>query len=194
MSSLLTLLAPQSRFGDKLLRICMVCPQRGTAAPKGLSGGSVYVCVLDISPFRTAVPFRRQTTQFPRSLSPKRDCSMIQILITVLRGFISTRRKSRIQHNECPFQIFNPSEIHALWYCSKTATQIYYVVILQRVRVLFFTSNRSFYPSASSTTTSVRADSSILKRYKFCGRKTMPQRYYVATFFFSFFFLALDPL
>ena len=29
-------LAPQSRFEDKLLRICMVCPQKGTAVLKGL--------------------------------------------------------------------------------------------------------------------------------------------------------------
>ena len=44
----------------------------------------------------------------------------------------------------------------------------------------------SFYPSTSSTT-SVRADSLILlnrteKRYKFCGYKATPQRYYVATY------------
>ena len=55
----------------------------------------------------------------------------------------------------------------------------------------FFTLNRSFYPPTSGTT-SVRADSSILERYKFCGHKTTPQRfcghkttpqrYYVATY------------
>jgi len=41
-------------------------------------------------------------------------------------------------------------------------------------RCVFFTFNRSFYPSTSSTT-SVRADSSILERYKLCGHKTTPQ-------------------
>ena len=43
--------------------------------------------------------------------------------------------------------------------------------------VMFFTLNRSFYPSTSNTT-SVRADCSILEqRYKLCGHKTTPQRY-----------------
>ena len=32
----LTLLAPQSHFGDKLLKIWLVCPQNGTAVLKGL--------------------------------------------------------------------------------------------------------------------------------------------------------------
>ncbi|MEP4441846.1 MAG: hypothetical protein ABJ059_00070, partial [Hyphomicrobiales bacterium] len=48
------------------------------------------------------------------------------------------------------------------------------------VVVVFFTLNRSFYPSTSSTT-SVRADSSTLERYKFCGHKATPHRFYVAT-------------
>ena len=43
---------------------------------------------------------------------------------------------------------------------------------------LFFTLNRSFYPSTSSTTI-VRADSSILifviERYNICGHKATPQ-------------------
>ena len=29
-------LGPQSRFGDKLLEMCMVCPQNGTPVLKGL--------------------------------------------------------------------------------------------------------------------------------------------------------------
>ena len=33
----LTLLGPQSRFGDTLLRICLVCPHNGTAVLKGLN-------------------------------------------------------------------------------------------------------------------------------------------------------------
>ena len=46
---------------------------------------------------------------------------------------------------------------------------------------VFFTFNRYIYPSTSSTT-SVRADSSIPdERYKRCGPKTTPhQRYYIA--------------
>ena len=32
-----TLLGPQSRFWDKLLEICVVCPQNGTAVLKGLN-------------------------------------------------------------------------------------------------------------------------------------------------------------
>ena len=39
---------------------------------------------------------------------------------------------------------------------------------------VLFTFNRSFYPSTSSTT-SVRTDSSILDRYKFCSHKTTAQ-------------------
>ena len=35
-----TLLGPQSRFGDKLLGIWVVCPQNGTAVLKGLAGRS----------------------------------------------------------------------------------------------------------------------------------------------------------
>ena len=46
---------------------------------------------------------------------------------------------------------------------------------------VFVTLNRYFYPSTFSTT-SARADSSILERYKLCGHKTTPQRYYVATY------------
>ena len=38
---------------------------------------------------------------------------------------------------------------------------------------VFVTSNRSLYPSTSSKA-SVRADSSILERYNFCGHKTTP--------------------
>ena len=33
----LTLLEPQSRFGDKLVKFRIVCPQNGTAVLKGLS-------------------------------------------------------------------------------------------------------------------------------------------------------------
>ena len=42
-----------------------------------------------------------------------------------------------------------------------------------RVVYVFFVLNRSFYPSTSSTT-SVRADSSTLERCKVCGQETMP--------------------
>ena len=35
--SLLTLLEPQSRFGDKRVKFQVVCPQHGTAVLKGLS-------------------------------------------------------------------------------------------------------------------------------------------------------------
>ena len=34
----LTPLEPQSRFGDKLLEIGVVCPQNGTAVQKGVKG------------------------------------------------------------------------------------------------------------------------------------------------------------
>ena len=44
----------------------------------------------------------------------------------------------------------------------------------ERNLCVFFTLNRSFYPSTSNTT-SVRAESSILqKRYKLCGHKATP--------------------
>ena len=33
----LTLLGPQCRFGGKLLGICLVCPQNGTAVHEGLT-------------------------------------------------------------------------------------------------------------------------------------------------------------
>ena len=39
LCQLIALLGPQSRFGDKLLEIRLVCPQNGTAVLKGL--GSV---------------------------------------------------------------------------------------------------------------------------------------------------------
>ena len=43
---------------------------------------------------------------------------------------------------------------------------------------VFWISDHSFYPS----TASVRADSLILERYKFCcGKKTATQRYYIVT-------------
>ena len=41
--------------------------------------------------------------------------------------------------------------------------------------------DRSFYLSTFSTT-SIRADSSVLERSKFCAHKPTPQRYYVATY------------
>ena len=40
---LLTLLGPQSRFGDKLLVIRVVCPQNGTAVLKALTPGPVVM-------------------------------------------------------------------------------------------------------------------------------------------------------
>ena len=49
---------------------------------------------------------------------------------------------------------------------------------------VFFTLNRSFYPSTSSAT-SIRADLSILEEipwYKLCGHKATPQIDYVATY------------
>ena len=45
---------------------------------------------------------------------------------------------------------------------------------------VFFTLNNSSYPSASCTP-SVRADSSILERYKFWGHKTTRQRYHMSS-------------
>ena len=59
-------------------------------------------------------------------------------------------------------------------YSSHPATGMVCVCVL-------FTWNRPFYPSTSSTI-SVRTDSSSLERYKFCGHKTRPQRYYSSTF------------
>ena len=46
---------------------------------------------------------------------------------------------------------------------------------------VFFTLNRCFYPSTSSTT-SARTDSSILERYELFVHNTTPQRYYIVTF------------
>ena len=43
---------------------------------------------------------------------------------------------------------------------------------------VFFTLDRSFYPLTSSTA-SVRANSAILERYKFCGHETTLQKYYI---------------
>ena len=43
---------------------------------------------------------------------------------------------------------------------------------------VFFTLNRGFYPWTSNTP-SVRADSSILERYRVCAHKTTPQRDYI---------------
>ena len=55
LSCMLNLLEPQSRFGDKLLIIWVVCPQNGTAVLKGLSSqplllGIIYVPVFVIRP------------------------------------------------------------------------------------------------------------------------------------------------
>ena len=62
--------------------------------------------------------------------------------------------------------------------CGHTAMRTYtsYSIccVLCVVRV-FFTLKRSFYSSTSSTT-SVRADSSNLERCKLCGHKTTPRR------------------
>ena len=58
----LTFFGLQFRLGDKLLRIRMVCPPKRDCSTKGLN------------PFSTAVSFWGQTSQFPSSLSPKRDC------------------------------------------------------------------------------------------------------------------------
>ena len=41
-TKLLTRLEPQSRFGDKALEICLVCPHNGTAVLKGLTGIQQY--------------------------------------------------------------------------------------------------------------------------------------------------------
>ena len=48
----LTLLEPQSRFGDKLLGIRVVCPQNGTPVLKGLKGrgGGGKAEMVDIDP------------------------------------------------------------------------------------------------------------------------------------------------
>ena len=59
----LTLLEPQSRFGDKSLKFQAVCPQNGTAVLKG------------VNPLATEVPIWRHNTLIPRGLPPKRDCS-----------------------------------------------------------------------------------------------------------------------
>ena len=51
----LTLLEPQSAFGDKLLNFQVVCPQNGTAVLKGLTisddPGRVFYQILDIRKF-----------------------------------------------------------------------------------------------------------------------------------------------
>ena len=39
-----------------------------------LLGTSISLLLVELNPFRTAVPFWGQTTQFSSSLSPKRDC------------------------------------------------------------------------------------------------------------------------
>ena len=77
---LLTPLGPQSRFGDKLLEICLVCPQNGTAVLKGLT----------VNPVSTAVPIWGHNSKSPSDLSPKRDWGpervnddTIQVEITV---------------------------------------------------------------------------------------------------------------
>ena len=60
----------------------------------------------------------------------------------------------------------------------KKVTQVMHLLYTWVYMWMFFTLNRSFYPSTSSTT-SVRADSSILDRDTFYGHKTTPKRYYV---------------
>ena len=42
MGAVLTPLEPQSRFGDKLLEIRLVCPQNGTALLKGLRRSAIF--------------------------------------------------------------------------------------------------------------------------------------------------------
>ena len=41
----LTLLEPESRFGDKLFKFQVVCPQNGTGALKGLTMTSIVVAI-----------------------------------------------------------------------------------------------------------------------------------------------------
>ena len=53
----LTLLEPQSRFGNKLLGIRVVCPQNGTAFLKGLSGVAGALSSFD-TPTAPLLPLR----------------------------------------------------------------------------------------------------------------------------------------
>ena len=54
----LTLLVTQSRFGDKLLRIWVLCPQNGTAALKGLIAFSLPFLYRDSSSTKKKIAYR----------------------------------------------------------------------------------------------------------------------------------------
>ena len=103
-NSLLTLLGLQSRYGDKLLRIWLVCPQNVTAVLKEpVFFSRIYfnhdveagqrpvvcnrcVCVLHIKPF--FLPVDIQHNQCPcRFSNPRRDTSSV---VTKLRHRDST--------------------------------------------------------------------------------------------------------
>ena len=102
-------------------------------------------------------------------LSPKRDCGTKRV------------HTPRSLHPLC-FYIYllfgNGALLVGFEITTKCVGQYYKVFLRRRSEVcVFFAFNHLFYPSTSCTD-SARADSSILERYKLCGHKPTPQRYY----------------
>ena len=114
-----TLLGPQSRFGDKLPRIWLVCPKNGTAVLKGLPSicpkclSFLFPCVLRVAlprPWGTYYHAHLASFRFPPDTAwrecqqPKTAKTVCTSLFSFSWRFTSSIRKSRVSSSPTTFE------------------------------------------------------------------------------------------